>query len=272
MPQKFKLTIRSFYLILILITSIFFNSSCISTKKVNYFNGITEGTITNTSNTSSLEPIIQKNDILSILVTSPSTDPEATAMFNPQVSVGTYNQQINTGQSSNTGYLVNIDGNIQFPILGLLKADGLTKAQLELQIATLLTDKKLLVSPIVTVRFLNFRVTILGEVGKPSVVTTPSEKLSLLEALGLAGDLTIYGNRKNILLIREDKAQKIVKRIDINSTELLSSPYYYLKSGDIIIVEPTKNKLASVSRSNAWLPIMFGALSFATIVADRIIR
>jgi polysaccharide export outer membrane protein len=100
----------------------------------------------------------------------------------------------------------------------------------------------------------------------------PNEKLSLLEALGLAGDITIYGNRENVMVIREENDQKTLKRLNLNSTELFTSSYYYLKSNDIVYVEPTKAKVATTSRANQWLPILLSGLSFAAIVADRVIK
>ncbi len=243
-------------------------TSCVNTKKSTYFYGSTDGTIA--SNEPVPQSLIQNNDILSIMVTSPN--PEASAMFNPQVSGGNNNQSLMTDQSSNTGYLVNNEGNIQFPILGNIKAAGITKTGLEESITKILLQKGLLRDPVVSIRFLNFRVTVLGEVNKPSVVTMPNEKLSLLEALGLAGDITIYGNRQNVMVIREENQQKILKRLNLNSTEIFTSPYYYLRSNDIVYVEPNKAKVASTSRSSQWLPILLSGLSFAAIVADRIIK
>lgn len=243
-------------------------SSCVNTKKSTYFYGSTDGTIA--TKTTVPESFIQKNDILSIVVSSPN--PEATAMFNPQIVSGNYNQSLSTDQASNTGYLVNGEGFIQFPILGNIKAAGLTKAKLEESISTILVQKGLLRDPVVSIRFLNFRVTVLGEVNKPSVVTMPNEKLSLLEALGLAGDITIYGNRQNVMVIREENQQKTLKRLNLNSSELFTSPYYYLKSNDIVYVEPNKAKVASTSRATQWLPILLSGLSFAAILADRVIK
>lgn len=251
------------------IVSLLVLSSCVNTKKSTYFYGSTDGTIA--TQTQVAESFIQKNDILSILVTSPN--PVATEMFNPQNTSGSnFNQSLSTDQASNTGYLVNNDGFIQFPMLGNVKAEGLTKTNLEQLITKTILEKDLLRDPVVSIRFLNFRVTVLGEVNKPSVVTMPNEKLSLLEALGLAGDITIYGNRQNIMVIREENQQKILKRLNLNSSELFTSPYYYLKSNDIIYVEPNKAKVASTSRSIQWLPILLSGLSFAAIVADRIIK
>ena len=105
---------------------------------------------------------------------------------------------------------------------------------------------------------------------RPSVINVPSEKISLLEALGSAGDLTIYANRKNVLLIREENNQRIFKVIDLSSDEIFSSPYFYLRPNDIIYVEPNKTKISSVSAARQWLPVIFSALSLATVTIYRI--
>jgi polysaccharide export outer membrane protein len=156
--------------------------------------------------------------------------------------------------------------------LGKLKAEGLTIKQLNENIIDSLNTKKLLVDPLVTIRFLNFRVTVLGEVGKPTVITVPNEKISILEAIGLAGDLTIYGKRDNVLLIREEEGKKIVRRIDLNSAAVLTSPFYYLKSNDVLYVEPDKNKVASVSSFRQLLPAYIAALTVIVVAADRLIK
>jgi polysaccharide biosynthesis/export protein len=246
-------TLTGFTLILALVTM----SSCGSTKKVIYFPEVKDGTIQST--TVFPESVIQKNDILSITVSSLSA--AADAPFNSP------NSSAATGAIA--GYLVNSEGNIQFPILGNIKAEGLTKNQLKDKITKSLVDAKQLVDPIVTIRFANFRVTILGEVNHPTVVTVPNEKISLLEALGLAGDLTIYGKRQNVMIIREEKEQKIIKRVDLNSAEIFTSPYYYLQSNDIVYVEPNKTKIASVSRGNQILPIVLSGLSLAVIAIQQ---
>ena len=152
-------------------------------------------------------------------------------------------------------------------MIGNVKAEGLTKNQLKDKIAKTLVEKKILLDPIITIRFINFRVTVLGEVNHPTVVIVPNEKISLLEAIGLAGDMTIYAKRDNVLIIREANDQKILQRLDLNSDELFTSPYYYLQSNDIVYVEPNKNKVASVSGGMQWAPIILSAMSLVIIAA-----
>jgi polysaccharide export outer membrane protein len=153
-----------------------------------------------------------------------------------------------------------------------MKITGLTTNELREKITAELLSKKLLVDPIVIVRQLNFKVSVLGEVGRPSVVNVPSEKISLLEALGLAGDITIYGKKDNVMIIREENGQKTIKRINLNSSEIFTSDYYYLKSNDIVYVEANKAKVASSTRSSTLIPIILSALSFGAIIIDRIAR
>jgi polysaccharide export outer membrane protein len=241
-------------------------SSCTSAKKAIYFDDIPDSTLD--APELEIESEIKRNDILSITVSS--LNPDASKVFNaPNLpTTPNYTQNTPTTTTAN-GYLVSSDGTIQFPILGTIRAAGLTKKQLKEHITKSLLDKKLLVDPIVDIRYLNYRVSILGEVAKPSVVTVPSEKISLLEALSLAGDLTIYARRDNVLLIRDEDGKRITKRIDLNSRSLFTSPYYFLKANDVIYVEANKSKIASTRRVTMWLPVIFSFLTFAIIVVDQ---
>ena len=240
--------------------------SCTSTRKSVYFTGIEDSDLTITAK--EYEPIIKPNDILSIMVSS--LNAEASEVFNkPVVRESGYVSNTATTTQAN-GYLVTQEGFIQFPILGNIQVVGLTKKQIKDQLTKQLVDKKLLVDPVVDVRYLNFRVAVMGEVGRPSVVTVPSEKISLLEALALAGDLTIYARRDNVMVIREENGKRQIRRIDLTSSELLTSPYYYLKSNDIVYAEANKARVASTNRAIQWLPVIFAALTFAIIAIDRV--
>jgi polysaccharide export outer membrane protein len=236
-------------------------TSCVSTKEATYFNHLGDTSLINSAIIS--EPAIQINDILNISVSS--MNPEASSIFNTP-------NEGNGDETGLSGYLVDEEGNIQFPVLKSIKAAGLTKQQLRTYITKSLLDKKLLVDPIVSIRFQNFRVTVLGEVARPTVVSVPSEKISLLEALGFAGDLTIYAKRDNVLVIREENGKKIIKRINLNTNELFGSPYYYLKTNDIVYVEPNKAKIASASRTQVWLPVVMSGVTLGIIVIDRLVK
>jgi polysaccharide export outer membrane protein len=151
-----------------------------------------------------------------------------------------------------------------------MEAAGLTKTKLNVNILRKLVDQELLIDPIISIRFLNYKITVIGEVARPTVVNVPSEKITLLEALGLAGDLTIYAKRENVMVIREENGKKIIKRLDLNSTELLTSPYYYLKSNDIVYVEPNKGRVASASLARQWLPVIISFLTLVVVSIDRL--
>jgi polysaccharide export outer membrane protein len=252
----------------ILIIIVFTLSGCVNSKKATYFVDQQDAAL-KTTNTTPSNQIIE-NDLLSITVSSLSN--QASAVFNTANNAGmaSINQSENVLEPS--GYLVNNEGYIKFPFLGKIKVTNLTESQLEDSITTALLERKLLLDPIVTVRHLNFKVTVLGEVGHPSVLKVASEKISFLEALGLAGDLTIYAKRDNILLIREENNTKVIRRINLNSKDFLTSPYYYLKSNDIIYAEPNKAKVGSTGRSQQILPILLGSLTFLAIVVDRFTR
>ena len=241
-------------------------TGCINQKKAVYFNDLNNTTIT--SKTPVPETVIQKNDLLNISVSS--LDSKASEVFNAP-NILSVNSSGSQGEI--LGYLVGPDGTIQFPILGSINAEGLTKEKLGAIIQKKLVDQDLLKGPIVSIRFINFRVTVLGEVKNPTVVNVPNEKISLLEAIGLAGDLTIYAKRDNILVIRENaNGDKDIKRINLNSIELLSSQYYYLKSNDVVYVEPNKSKIASTGRGQQWVPAVLSGLSVIAIVIDRVVK
>jgi polysaccharide export outer membrane protein len=129
-----------------------------------------------------------------------------------------------------------------------------------------------LVDPIVTVRHLNFKVTVLGEVGNPTMINVPSQKINILEALGLAGDITVYGKRNNVMVIREENGRKTFQRLNLNKSDIFNSPYYQLHSNDIVYVEPNKAKISGSSRITQLLPIILSGLSVSIFILDRIFR
>ncbi len=256
-----KFTLSSIFLICAL-------SSCLSTGKIAYFNDVADSARIVSS--AGLVPLIQRNDLLSISVSSLSS--EATIIFNmPNVALNPGGMS-NTNMPQTAGYLVGQEGTIKFPILGDILAAGMTQKQLEKNIAQQLIDRKLLYDPIVTSRFLNFRVTVLGEVLRPGVVTVPSEQISILEAIGQAGDLTIYGMRENVILIRQEGDEKLVKRLNLSSSDLLSSPYYFLKSNDVVYVEPGKGKIASTDATLRILPVVFSGVSVIVVVLNSLLK
>ena len=257
MNPVFNTTLRKVFVICALFSAF----SCTNTKNATYFYGTTDSKIKSSSVVP--ESVIQKNDILSITITS--LNPDAYPTTEDAAKQNDNAQPLNT-------HLIDSDGYITLPLLGNIKAEGLTKTQLKEKIVNAFIEKDLLKDPVVTIRFVNFRVTVLGEVNKPAVVPVINEKISLLEAIGLAGDLTIFARRDNVMILREENDQKVIKRINLNSSELFTSPYYYLKSNDIVYVEPNKAKVASASRSTQWLPIVLSGLTLIAIITDRVVN
>lgn len=216
---------------------------------------------------------IMPKDQLTITVIT--TDPEASAPFNLSVSstIGTSGQLSSGGIGSLQGYLVDNEGNINFPIVGKLHVEGLTKDQCEdlirAKIQPYLAKSE---NPIVTVRMASYRVTVIGEVNNPGVVQVPTEKMSVIEALAQAGDLTIYGKRNNVMLIRESAdGQKSIYRLNLNDANLINSPLYYLQQNDILYVEPNSVK-AKNSAIGSSTTIWFSVVSILTSLASLLVN
>jgi polysaccharide export outer membrane protein len=241
--------------------------SCVSTKQASYFAETVDTTIIVRNEDTAA--VIQNNDILSVYISS--LNPEASAVFNAPNSLATSTSTTN-GSTSAGGYLVNVDGFIQLPILGNIRAAGLTKKQLKSEITNSILEKKLLLDPIVTIRHLNYEVTVIGEVGKPMVINVPNEKISLLKALGIAGDITVFGKKENVMLIREIEGKRKVKLIDLNSKTFLSSPYYYLQPNDVVYVEANKYKVINANRNQQLLPTILSGLSVIALVITALLR
>ena len=221
-------------------------SSCSSIKNVKYFADIPDSQKTTSLTTLNfIEPQIQPDDILSINIQT--VDPAATLILasgtlqNAAVGATTTGS---TGNQTLSGYLVDRNGNVELPVLGKIKVSGLTTERAREQIRS--SAARLFKDPTVNLRFANFKITVMGEVAKPGVYVASNEKVNILDALGLAGDLTIYGKRDNISLIRQfdDGSRKLIK-LDITNSDILNSPYYYLRQNDYIYVEPIKSKIAA---------------------------
>jgi len=180
---------------------------------------------------------IQKNDNLSILVYSASTDPRVDELYNLRQSAAT------PGQSTVSGFLVDAHGNLEYPRVGVIHAEGLTKQELADVIKRKINEKdSVLTNPSVIVRFLNFKVAVLGEVKSPGVMNIPGEKVTILEAIGLAGDITDYGMKTAVKVVRELDGQREMGVINLASDSLFLSPYYNLMQNDVVLVSPTKKK------------------------------
>ena len=220
--------------------------SCSAPKEVLYLQDITS--LKEEVIDKNYEVIIHKDDLLAILVNS--KDPELALPFNMPLVTYQIGAQT-TAQQRLLGYLVDQNGDIDFPILGKLHVEGLTRMQVTELIKQKLMEEDLIKDPIVTVQFLNFKVSVMGEVARPGTFDISGDRITLLEALSMAGDLTIYGERKNILLIRDNNGKKEFHRFDLTATDLLESPYFYLQQNDIVYVEPNKARRGNAKYSQS---------------------
>jgi polysaccharide export outer membrane protein len=230
--------------------------SCGTQKKVPayYLDKVIRDTTIN-SNLKFPELSIQKNDLLSISIYSASTELKADLPYNlPEAA-------------ANTGFLVDANGNIEYPRLGTIHAEGLTKLQLAEEIKKKLTQPvELLRNPSVIIRFLNYKITVLGQVSREGMLTLPGERVTILEAIGLAGGITDYGKKDDIKIRRERDGKIEIGSVDLSSDSLFYSPYYNLVQNDVIIVQPTKQKAKMNDQSLAMQRIGF-ALSIITTAA-----
>jgi polysaccharide export outer membrane protein len=218
--------------------------SCTSIPKtVSYFQDLDESqTYVEAENkVFAYEPTIKNGDQLLITISSPALDQEKVAQFNlpliAYLSPGETRVQPSTTIQT---YLVNKEGDITFPVIGKVQLSGLTKLQASDRITKLISDY--VEEPIVNLQIVSFYITVLGDVRSPGRINVSNERISILEAIGAAGDLTIYGKRENVLLIRDNNGKKEFVRFDLTKSDLFSSPYFYLQQNDIIVVEPNKTR------------------------------
>ncbi len=241
--------------ILLLLALPIYLFSCRTQQKIPYYlENVNDSTGKGDVRTSSLR--IQKNDLLSIQISSLSTEPKADLIFNQAATTG-----------SSGGYLVDVDGNIDHHRLGTIHAEGLTKQELAVEIKKRLTQPvELLAEPTVVIRFLNFSVNMLGEVQRQGILTVPGESLNILQAIGLAGGVTDFGKRNSVKIMRETNGKRETGIIDLSSKDIFESPYYNLVQNDLIIVEPTNQKLKDADQARTIQKISF-AFTIVTVAA-----
>jgi polysaccharide export outer membrane protein len=240
---------------IIWLLSLILFASC-SPRNLAYLSDLKEQGVYREKVTNSTEPQIQPDDLLSISVVS--LNPESNSLFNrgemPAAGiVKNYNASNASSAIYKEGYLVDKEGFIDFPVLGKVKIGGLSKAEAKAKLTAQLENY--LKEPIVNIRYLNYRITVVGEVNNPSTFTIPSEKINILEALGMAGDMTAYGKRENVLIIREVDDVRTVSRLNLNSKDVLSSPYFYLQQNDVVYVEPDKVKHIQASTNTRMIAV-----------------
>lgn len=253
---------------LILFVSVLLLCSCASTKNVPYFQNADQVILEQSRLL--YDAKIMPKDLLTITVST--SNPDAAIPFNLTVPTP-FSQERRSSYSypQLQAYLVDNDGRIDFPVVGSLKVGGLTKNECE----QLVHDKIMPYlnkneNPIVTVRMINYKISVLGEVNKPGMFTVSNEKINILEALAQAGDLTIYGVRDRVKLIREDASgQKEIHTLNLNDANIINSPYYYLQQNDIVYVEPNKVKArnSGIGQSTSlWLTSTSILISLASLL------
>ena len=258
----------------VIITVLFFSnliSSCGNVKNFQYLQGSFD--TTRLSKVHIPEPVIQKGDLLNIsvysddalataAVTNPTTNSTASISSISSAGAGS-----GTGNAFQPGFLVTQHGEIQVYKLGLIKAEGKTKQQLADTLTLLYTNQGLLKNPFVEVRFLNYKVTVIGEVSKPGQYSVPVDKVNAFEIIGMAGDITSFGRRDNVVVIRETNGIRQFGRLNLRDPNVFLSPYYYLQQNDMVIVDVTKNKAAANDQSTLRnISIATSVLSLAAVI------
>ena len=214
--------------------------------------------------------VIQAKDMLSIVVSS--RNPELVAMFNlPVVSYQAGSEVVNTGYNQRLmGYVVDNDGFIDFPVLGPIKVVGLTRWELSELIKNKLLNDGLLTDAVVTVEFMNFKVSVIGEVNSPGTYTIEGDKVTVLQALSLARDLTIFGKRDNVSVIREKDGERVIYEINLTDVDLFKSPAYFLQQNEVVYVEPNVEKERQSTIDDKGLRITTIAVSSTSVLLSLV--
>lgn len=249
---------------LYLIISVVILSSCASRKDIVY---LQNSQVVPENNYEKYSPRIQQEDLLTITISA--ADLKATAPFN-QVNPYQGNAATSNDFAFKPTYLVDNNGDIDFPVLGKLKVGGLTRLQatdfLKLRL------KEYIVNPGVNITFTNFRITVLGEVNKPGTYNLPQERVTIFEALGLAGDMTIKGLRNNVLVMREKNGDKKFERLNLLSDSIVNSPYFYLSQNDVVYVEPNNSQVRNSrfgQSTNVWISVTSLVITIITLVVTN---
>lgn len=216
--------------------------------------------------------IIRLKPLDQITVVVNSKNPELAMPFNTSTSYNALNGTV-TNSTANESSLqvltVDSKGYIALPVIGKVKVGGLTREEAEAKIEKMIIDGEYIADPKVNVRFANLTVSIIGEVTKPGRYNINKDQLTIFEALALAGDMTIYGNREDVAIIREKDGKSIVTKLDLRSQDIFSSPYFYIEQNDVIIVSPNKYKAATAEinqNRSFWISLTSTAISLATLV------
>lgn len=268
LSYNYRLNPGFYSIIILIIIAVLTLSSCVTPKNAYYFKTLPRDTSINAAVNRSVETRIIKNDLLSINISS--LNPGEDLTYN--AAAGGASAAITAGSSGGSGYVVDANGNIQLHKLGLIHVEGMTRAELKNKIQK--DIEPFLKDPVVTVRFLNHRVTVLGEVGQAGVIPIPEEGLSIIEVLSASGDVTNLASRNNILVIRESGNTKQLKRINLEDHSIFNSEWFYLQNGDVVYVEPNDKKIIEEKRSKTQQTVgmILSGISIAVIILDRITK
>ena len=257
---------KIFYLLITCCLAGMLFGSCNTPKNAYYFKTLPRDTTINTTINRSGESLIRKNDQLGINISS--LNPEEDKVYN--AAALSLSSTI-AGISANS-YLVDVNGNIQLHRLGNMHAEGMTRRELKNKIEN--DIKPYLKDPVVTVRYLNRRITVIGEVIKPQIISMPEEQLSILEVLGASGDMNIMGKKDNILIIRETETGKQFKRLNLEDHSVFTSEWYYLKPDDVVYIEPNDKKVTEEKRARTQqtVSLALSGLSLAIIILNSLLK
>ena len=240
-------------------------ASCVTQKQLTYLRDVDASKVEsiNASFQSQSETVLRNGDAITVFITA--LDQEAVTPYNLPAAVyaipGSDQVQVTPALQY---YVIDANGDVTLPVMGAVHVAGLTstgaaqaiRAQLEQQV----------VSPAVQVRLINAKVSVLGEVNRPGQIALTGERLTILDALAAAGDMTVYGKRDNVLITREVNGKLEAARVDIGSADLYNSPYYYLQQNDVVYVSPNKVRAVSSTNAGLWLSVVSTALSAATVI------
>lgn len=250
---------NSKHLLFILIIATFYG--CGQRRNLVYFSNLAKQTSEDNIQDNAIK--IQQNDLLRININS--LNPESNNLFVVNRPNG-----VSSSDEEPVGYRVSKDGRINLPVVGGVMVEGLTIPQIQDTLTVRL--EKYVKQPIVEVQLLNFKITVIGEVNRPSSFTIPGDKINLLEALGMAGDMTVYGKRDNVLIIREQNGKRVMKRLDLNQQNILNSPFFNLKQNDIVYVEPDRSKAIEYSPNTRIMPVVIASISAVAVLISAILR
>lgn len=241
--------------------------SCATKRNLVYFSNLPDSTIYTQAIANQVEPTIQPNDVLNIRVATLS--PDANILFNSG-SLPMDNQATGTAQAAPTmmqGYLVDVDGNVNFPVIGKVKVVGLTREQAQDAIAQEVS--KTAKAPIVNVQIMNFKISVIGEVMHPGVFNIPNNRVNVLEALGMAGDMTPYAVREKVLVVHEKNGRRSMEWLDMTDKNVFNNPDFYLQQNDVVYVQPynkIKERNTDPTRFQVWSIITSSVSVLALVI------